>query len=413
MADNQSDQLQIRFVTKQDRYSVPDNPFAVPSSVTAKELNDLVNQLFHEGNAAAKKVEFDFIAAGELLRTHLGDHLNKRGISLESVVEIEYLERHPPPEALDCLIHDDWVSSVDVSDFAIVTGCYDTSVHLWTTQGVHKLSVPAHTSPIKAVAWLKTDGPIASFVSASQDQTCMIWEWDVDENTVRCTDVCKGHIRSVDSVAVAPDGNRFASGSWDKMLKIWSLIDDDGESEHKKARKSGISQTKTPQVTLKGHKECISGMCWIDNVELATCSWDHTVRIWDTEMNSSVREIGGNKSFFNVQFSKTNNLLATCSADRHIRLYDPRSTEGQIVKVTLTSHKNWVSSVSWSSDKENLLVSGSYDNAVKLWDIRSPQVPLYDLNGHDDKVMCTNWSHSPLIVSGGADNTLRIFKSSF
>lgn len=121
-SESQSSQLQIRFVTKQERFSVPDNPFAVPSSVTTNELNDLVNQLFQEGNNAGKTVEFDFIAGGELIRTALGEHLAGRGISVESVVDVEYLERHPPPEALDCLIHDDWVSSADVSEFAIVTG---------------------------------------------------------------------------------------------------------------------------------------------------------------------------------------------------------------------------------------------------------------------------------------------------
>lgn len=43
--------------------------------------------------------------------------------------------------------------------------------------------------------------------------------------------------------------------------------------------------------------------------------------------------------------------------------------------------------------------------------VYSPKAPLFDLSGHEDKVLCCNWSNPKLIVSGGADNTVRIFKS--
>lgn len=46
----------------------------------------------------------------------------------------------------------------------IVTGCYDNSLHLWTTKGVHKLAIPGHTSPVKAVAWVSLDDTTGVFV---------------------------------------------------------------------------------------------------------------------------------------------------------------------------------------------------------------------------------------------------------
>lgn len=63
-----------------------------------------------------KKVEFDFLAAEQFIRTELGEHISSRGVSSEAVIDIEYVERLPAPEPQDCLLHDDWVASVHVCE---------------------------------------------------------------------------------------------------------------------------------------------------------------------------------------------------------------------------------------------------------------------------------------------------------
>lgn len=41
----------------------------------------------------------------------------------------------------------------------------------------------------------------------------------------------------------------------------------------------------------------------------------------------------------------------------------------------------------------------------------SPKAPLYDLLGHEDKVHDCDWSNPKYMVSGGSDNSVRVFKS--
>lgn len=82
-----------------------------------------------------------------------------------------------------------------------------------------------------------------------------------------------------------------------------------------------------------------------------------------------------------------------------------------MVRNTYLGHNAWVQTVMWSNTEEFLFVSGSYDNQNKLWDYRSPKAPLYDLLGHGEKVLDIDWSNPKYIVSGGADNTVRVFKS--
>ena len=81
------------------------------------------------------------------------------------------------------------------------------------------------------------------------------------------------------------------------------------------------------------------------------------------------------------------------------------------MKSTFLGHSQWVQSVCWSKTEEFVFISGAYDKQVKLWDYRSPKAPLFDLVGHEDKVMAVDWSNPKYMLSGGADNSLRIFKS--
>lgn len=80
-----------------------------------------------------------------------------------------------------------------------------------------------------------------------------------------------------------------------------------------------------PIMTLKGHKENISAVQFINDSDLLTASWDHTIKLWDGEIGGIKTEIVGNKSFFNQDYSSLNGSIITCSSDRHIRLYDLRS----------------------------------------------------------------------------------------
>ena len=40
----------------------------------------------------------------------------------------------------------------------------------------------------------------------------------------------------------------------------------------------------------------------------------------------------------------------------------------------------------------------------------SSKAPLYDMQGHEDKILAIDWSVPQYMLSGGADNSLKIFK---
>ena len=153
-------------------------------------------------------------------------------------------------------------------------------------------------------------------------------------------------------------------------------------------------------------------MTWLESAtEVVTCSWDHTIRIWDAETGTLKSELVGNKAFFDVSYSPEKKMLLTGSCERTIRMYDPRSNEGLLVKSAYSSHQGWVSSVDWCHQNDHLFVSGSHDTLLKMWDVRACKTPLFDLKGHTDQVLAVCWADPEVIVSGGADNDMKVFKS--
>lgn len=48
--------------------------------------------------------------------------------------------------------------------YRIITGCYDNSIHIWTSKGKHKIGISGHTGPVKAVQWISVSNDIATFV---------------------------------------------------------------------------------------------------------------------------------------------------------------------------------------------------------------------------------------------------------
>ncbi|CAF1028187.1 unnamed protein product [Brachionus calyciflorus] len=407
-------QLMVKFFTKNKKYSIADNPYSISSSSTSQNLNALLIGILKSDDNDLETdfstIDFDFYINGNYLLTTLDDLIQTLpDIKIESIIEIEYTERNPAPEPIDSVILDDWVSSIKGLNDLILIGCYDTSVQIWNKTGELIVSLPGHTGPVKSVAWINE----SKILSSSHDQSILVW--NLSKNVLTKSVKCVGHTESVECIDINDDKSKFISTSWDKMIKLWNLNEEDEleESVITKKKKSDVpSRVKTPIITLSGHSENVSSCKWMDDKTACTASWDHSIRLWDLFTGQETKMLkSSNKIFLSIDYSKLNGLISSGSNDSLVRIYDPRSNEGNLVKISLSSHSAWVSSVAWSKSNQNQLVTGSYDNTAKLWDIRNPKSSMYDMLGHEDKVLCVDWSMDNLILSGSADNTFKMYQA--
>ena len=91
-----------------------------------------------------------------------------------------------------------------------------------------------------------------------------------------CLQTLEGHNDSVTSVALSADGQRLASGSGDKTVKVWDTA------------------TGACVQTLEGHDSLVASVAFsADGQRLASGSGDKTVKIWDAATGTCVQTLEG------------------------------------------------------------------------------------------------------------------------
>jgi WD40 repeat protein/energy-coupling factor transporter ATP-binding protein EcfA2 len=116
--------------------------------------------------------------------------------------------------------------------------------------------------------------------------------------------------------------------------------------------------------------------------------------------------LGGCKSSVNaVAISPDGKMIVSGSYNKTVRLWD---VSGNPIGQPLRGHEDCVNSVAFSLDGK-LIISGSDDNTVRLWDIDGNPIGQ-PLRGHEDAVNSVAISpDGKLIVSGSSDKTVRLW----
>ncbi|WOK96561.1 hypothetical protein Cni_G05268 [Canna indica] len=121
-----------------------------------------------------------------------------------------------------------------------------------------------------------------------------------------------------------------------------------------------------------GHKFAISTAIWypVDTGLFVTGSFDHYVKVWDTNTTQVVMDFKMPGKVYGTamsSISKAHMLIAAGSADVQVRLCDIAS--GAFTH-TLSGHRDGIMTVEWSTCSEWILMTGGCDGAIRFWDIR-------------------------------------------
>ncbi|EGO55913.1 hypothetical protein NEUTE1DRAFT_148308 [Neurospora tetrasperma FGSC 2508] len=197
-----------------------------------------------------------------------------------------------------------------------------------------------------------------------------------------------GHSGEIFAAKFDPTGNLIASGSMDRTIMLWRTY---GDCEN-----YGV---------LNGHKGAILDLHWSRDSEiLFSASADMHLASWDLTSGTRIRRYVGHEEIVNsLDISRRGeDLLISGSDDGTIGIWDPRTknaadyieTDFPITAVAM-------------SEAGNEIYSGGIDNDIKVWDVRKKAV-VYSMIGHQDTVTTLRVSpDSQQLLSYAMDSTAR------
>ena len=156
---------------------------------------------------------------------------------------------------------------------------------------------------------------------------------------------------------------------------------------------------------MTGHKQAVMDLHWSrDSEVIFTASADMTLASWNLDTGLRIRKHIGHEEVINcLDVSKRGQeILLSGSDDGYIGIWDPRQkaasdfieTGFPVTSVVL-------------AEAGNEIYSGGLDNDIKVWDARKKEV-VYSLKGHTDTVTSLEISpDSQALLSNSHDSSVR------
>lgn len=248
-------------------------------------------------------------------------------------------------------------------------------------------SLDGHTDGVNCMAKFRKS--LSLLLSGSCDGEVKLWNLPRRE----CIKSFAAHSGFVRGLAVVPSGAFFISIGDDKLIKHWSLRENDTKS-------SSLLQTIVGKTMFHG-----LDYHWKDSV-YATCG--DQVDIWQEDRSEPLHSFQwGVDTVHSVKFNPIEtNLLASTASDRSVVLYDIRGAT-PLRKLLMKMRSNVVA---WNPMEAFIFTAANEDSNLYTYDMRRLDRAV---NVHQDHVGAVlDVDYSPTgeeFVSGSFDKTIRIF----
>lgn len=195
------------------------------------------------------------------------------------------------------------------------------------------------------------DGQFLFAAAGESGLSGVAYQWKVSDGTL--IRKFEGHTDALYTLALSPDGQTLATGSYDQKIKLWKVADG------------------SEQRTLSGHTGGIFGLSFRpDGKVLASASGDRTVKLWDLTTGKRLETFAQPfKEQTAVAFSPDGKTIVSAGVDNRIRLWQVSDTAQEGSNPMLLSrfaHEGTILNLAFSADGKTLISTAS-DRSVKVW----------------------------------------------
>ncbi|KFA71964.1 hypothetical protein S40288_06226 [Stachybotrys chartarum IBT 40288] len=159
-------------------------------------------------------------------------------------------------------------------------------------------------------------------------------------------------------------------------------------------------------------------------------SWDGTVKIWSPTRTQSILTLPVGNCTYSTSFCPSNPaLISAVSSDSHLRIFDLRLPSGARYHLAATvpvhappsqqgpvavpaSAPSEILTHDWNKYRDTVVATAGVDRVLRTFDIRNPSGgPLAVMQGHEYAVRRLAWSPhaSDVLISGSYDMTVRLW----
>ncbi|THF95048.1 hypothetical protein TEA_029649 [Camellia sinensis var. sinensis] len=257
--------------------------------------------------------------------------------------------------------------------------------------------------------------------------------WDVFSSDLgRLGKILTGHQDNAEfALAMCPTEPFVLSGGKDKLVVLWGIQDHisslasdpvsakspgSGGASTKNAAKAGggtdkpvDSPTIGPRGTYQGHGETVEDVqfCPSSAQEFCSVGDDSCLILWDARTGSS--------PVLKEKPCDENRLTTEEEEEEEEEDEDEDEDEDEKEQVE-KAHDGDLHCVDWNSHDVNLILTGSADTSVRMFDRRNLTSggggsPVHIFNGHNSAVLCVQWSpdKSSVFGSSAEDGILNIW----
>lgn len=246
--------------------------------------------------------------------------------------------------------HSDWVHSVVLSrDGAqLASGAGDRRLCMWNVgQPQPVFEVPACKNTISAVCMHPNNQQLAVVGFSSGLEI-------VNTSTGRPTQELDGPCVDIRTVAFSPKGELMAAAGRNGKVRVWNVID----GSNKRDIETGGRRVRALAFSPDGTRIAVAGN-------------GTSIEIFDSATGESVMTLATRPAkVYSLAYLDAQHL-ATGGTDNNITIWnlDSKTAERQLV-----GHSGTIAALACDATGK-ILVSGSYDTTLRIWDVTGKEVP--------------------------------------
>jgi WD40 repeat protein len=225
----------------------------------------------------------------------------------------------------------------------IITCSNDGSLRLWDLESGAQIGNEWRDGDDTAAVCTMALSPNGKTVaSGSYDRIARLWDLETEKVITKWTASAR-----VLSVYWSADGNHVLTGSYGGLVSVWDV----------KSRETVLG-IKT------GHKEVYAVIYSPDETKIATGgSEEDAVKIWDAKIGKLLYALKHNSVVYSLAW--TSNQKKLISASSSIKIFDTTTWQQTAI---LEGHESAVHAISLFQNNR-LLASASWDHTTRLWDL--------------------------------------------